>query len=71
MRRVATSQHRVTLVHSSDLHIGDEETTRACGGDETLVLARVLDAARAVPIPDDVRPGIEPFVVSADETARQ
>lgn len=48
MRRVATSQHRVTLVHSSDLHIGDEETTRACGGDETLVLARVLDAARAV-----------------------
>jgi DNA repair exonuclease SbcCD nuclease subunit len=37
----------VTLVHSSDLHIGDEETTRACGGDATLVLARVLDAARA------------------------
>jgi DNA repair exonuclease SbcCD nuclease subunit len=38
----------ITLVHSSDLHIGDEETTRACGGDETLLLARVLDAARTV-----------------------
>ena len=48
MKRVASSQRRVTLVHSSDLHIGDEETTRVCGGDETLVLARVLDAARAV-----------------------
>jgi DNA repair exonuclease SbcCD nuclease subunit len=41
------TRNKLTLVHSSDLHIGDEETTRACGGDATLVLARVLDAARA------------------------
>jgi DNA repair exonuclease SbcCD nuclease subunit len=41
------TRNKLTLVHSSDLHIGDEETTRACGGDATLVLARVLDAGRA------------------------
>ncbi len=36
------------LVHSSDLHLGDEETTRLSGGNETLMLERVLAAAEAV-----------------------
>jgi DNA repair exonuclease SbcCD nuclease subunit len=45
---VKVSSAGMILVHSSDLHIGDEETTRACGGDETLLLAQVLDAARMV-----------------------
>jgi DNA repair exonuclease SbcCD nuclease subunit len=36
---------RLTLVHSSDLHLGDEETTRLSGGNETLMLERVLAAA--------------------------
>jgi DNA repair exonuclease SbcCD nuclease subunit len=35
------------MVHSSDLHVGDVATTRAYGGDDTLVLTRVLDAAGA------------------------
>jgi DNA repair exonuclease SbcCD nuclease subunit len=33
------------MVHSSDLHIGDVATTKAYGGDDTLPLAHVLDAA--------------------------
>lgn len=45
--RVANDEG-IVLVHSSDLHIGDEETARLCGGDSTRVLARVLEAARAV-----------------------
>lgn len=38
----------LTLVHSSDLHLGDEETTALSGGDATLPLARVLSAARVL-----------------------
>ena len=34
------------LLHSSDLHIGDEEATRLCGGNPTLMLERVLATAR-------------------------
>ena len=37
----------VVIAHSSDVHVGCDETTRACGGDETLVLRRVLEASRA------------------------
>ena len=33
--------------HASDIHVGCDEATRACGGDETLVLKRVLEAAKA------------------------
>lgn len=38
----------IVMVHSSDLHLGDVATVRAYGGDETLPLAQVLDAARAL-----------------------
>lgn len=38
---------RVVVAHSSDLHLGDEETTALNGGDATAPLARVLAAARA------------------------
>jgi DNA repair exonuclease SbcCD nuclease subunit len=36
------------MVHSSDLHLGDVATLQAYGGDDTLPLAEVLDAARAL-----------------------
>ncbi len=36
-----------TLLHSSDLHIGDEETTRLGGGNPTLMLEHVLATARS------------------------
>lgn len=38
---------RVAIAHSSDLHLGDEETTALNGGDATAPLARVLAAAHA------------------------
>ena len=37
----------VVIAHASDIHVGCDEATRANGGDETLELKRVLDAARA------------------------
>ncbi len=37
----------VVIGHASDIHVGCDETTRACGGDETLMLKRTLEAARA------------------------
>ncbi len=37
----------VVIGHSSDIHVGCDETTRMSGGDETLVLRRVLEAAKA------------------------
>lgn len=36
----------VVIAHASDIHVGCDETTRASGGDETLVLQRTLAAAR-------------------------
>lgn len=36
-----------TLLHSSDLHIGDEETTRLGGGNPTLMLEHLLATARS------------------------
>jgi DNA repair exonuclease SbcCD nuclease subunit len=36
------------MVHSSDLHLGDVATTKAYGGEDTLPLAHVLDAAGAL-----------------------
>lgn len=38
----------IVMVHSSDLHLGDVATLQAYGGDDTLPLAEVLDAARAL-----------------------
>lgn len=38
----------MVVVHSSDLHVDDDYTARANGGDGTAGLRRVLDAARAV-----------------------
>ena len=38
----------VIVVHSSDLHVDDDYTARVYGGDGTMGLRRVLDAARAV-----------------------
>ncbi len=37
----------VVVVHSSDLHVDDDYTARVYGGDGTVGLRRVLDAARA------------------------
>lgn len=46
-RTEAGRKDGIVLVHSSDLHIGDEETARLWGGDSTRVLAGVLEAAAA------------------------
>lgn len=48
VRRPDSPISSLSLVHSSDLHIGDVETTRAYGGDAVGPLAFVLDAARLV-----------------------
>lgn len=43
----ADAESCVVVAHSSDLHLGDEETTALNGGDTTAPLARVLAVARA------------------------
>jgi len=41
----AQSARDLVMVHSSDLHLGDVATTKAYGGNDTLPLAHVVDAA--------------------------
>src|SRR5258707_15603934 len=50
MDRPANPACEVVLVHSSDLHVGEDRNLASPGGDGTAGLRRVLATARALPV---------------------